>query len=113
MKKLILTLSLLCSSFVIAQMDMGYLGEALRIKQQRYDYNKQRINSEIRSIESKIQEMNISDERKNIILYNFFDLIEKNLNGKVWDLSSNRQTDNIIDWLYNSANQIIKNTAKN
>lgn len=110
MKKIVFLTLFLFSSSLFAQMDIGALGYAVKVKQQRYNYNRQRIQNEILDIQKYIESADISDKRKDIIISPFREIIQKNLNGRTFDLSSERQTNDIINWLYDSINKIIKNT---
>lgn len=93
-----------------AKVDISSLGNAASILQGRYDNNVQLVQNTINAIVDQINSLDISTKRRDLIIQTFSTHVRKNLNGKSANYSSANETRSIINWLYDTANQIIKNT---
>ncbi len=89
-------------------LDISNLGNASSTLQQRYNYNTQRVQQEIDAIVRQVNKLDITEKQKQDIL----ELFQKNgiasLNAQRLNYSSDAQTNQAINYLYNSVNSIIK-----
>lgn len=84
---------------------IGMMGQ----KQKTYDNNVEKIRNIITNIKGAILRLNISESIKNTIIDTFSNEINNNLNNQRIDFSSNANTESVINWLYTTAESIIKN----
>ncbi|SDF50917.1 hypothetical protein [Epilithonimonas hungarica] len=93
-----------------AKVDLNSTFNAASTLQNRYDNNTQLVQNTINIIDSKINNLDISENDKNIIHNSFSKAISKNLNGQNFNYSSSSETNRIINWLYDTINTITENT---
>lgn len=91
------------------KLDISALGNAMTIKQDRYNANVQQLQSTVNSIYEDINNLQVTEEQKKAINDNFQQQCINELNRTKVDYSSANETNRIIKWLYDSLNIIIKN----
>lgn len=91
------------------KLDISALGNAMTIKQNRYNSNVQQLQSTVNSINEAINNLDVTEEQKRLISDNFQQQCINELNRTKIDYSSANETNRIIKWLYDSLNIIIKN----
>ncbi|SIS30105.1 hypothetical protein SAMN05421639_101713 [Chryseobacterium shigense] len=93
------------------QLNIVNIGDSMNILQNRYNNNVQQVQSTINNIESQIKNLDISDSQKTKIQNNFSELLVKNVFEKNWNYNSVSEVNRIINWMYETANIIIKNVT--
>ncbi|BEV03901.1 hypothetical protein [Chryseobacterium gambrini] len=93
------------------QLNIVNIGDSMNILQNRYNNNVQQVQSTINNIESQIKNLDISDSQKTKIQNNFSELLVKNVFEKNWNYNSVNEVNRIINWMYDTANIIIKNVT--
>ena len=74
------------------------LERVMKVKQNKYDYNKKRIQNKIDEINYKLDELDPTGVKRAI----FNEIYVKELNSTRPDLSKNNKTESIINWLHES-----------
>lgn len=93
-----------------AKVDLSSTFNAVSTLQNRYDNNTSRVQNTINTIDSNIDNLDVSQSDKNSIHKAFSQAISKNLNGQNFNYSSTNETNRIINWLYDTINNIINDT---
>lgn len=92
-----------------AQVDISPLGDAASVLQGRYDSNSQKIMNTLKVITEQINELDISENQRTLIIKTFFKHFEDNQRN--FNLNSTSETNGIVNWLFDSANKIIRNVT--
>ena len=74
------------------------LERVMKVKQNKYDYNKKRIQNKIDEINYKLDELDPTGVKRAV----FNEIYVKELNSTRPDLSKNNKTESIINWLHES-----------
>ncbi|MDN3691198.1 hypothetical protein QWZ06_02415 [Chryseobacterium tructae] len=93
------------------QLSISGLGNAMAIKQNNYNNNVQQLQNAVNNISDQINNLDVTDEQKQIIHNNFQQQCINELNRTKINYSSVNETNRVIQWLYNSLNIIIKNAV--
>ncbi|WP_419870586.1 hypothetical protein [Chryseobacterium sp. CT-SW4] len=93
------------------QLSISGLGDAMTAKQNRYDNNVQQVQSAVNSISNQINNLNVTDEQRQLIHDTFQKSCVNEVNRTRINYSSANETNRVIQWLYDSANTIIKNVT--
>ncbi len=92
-----------------AQVDISPLGDAASVLQGRYDSNSQKIMNAVNVIKKQINELDISESQRTLITTTFFKHFADNQRN--FNLNSTSETNGIVNWLFDSANKIIRNVT--
>lgn len=87
--------------------DAQLSGETQMELQRRYDYNFSRISNAINDINFKITNLNCNREVRNKIINRFNNVINNIKNSKI-NYTSNSQTTQAVNYLYDSINTILR-----
>ncbi|MDI9310797.1 MAG: hypothetical protein QM535_11325 [Limnohabitans sp.] len=87
--------------------DAQLSGETQMELQRRYDYNFSRISNAINDLNFKITNLNCDRERKNRIINRFNSIIDYLKKNRI-NYTSNTQTTQTINYLYDSINTILR-----
>ena len=90
----------------IYPINTNLVNQALSAKQSRYDYNISKIDETIDDIGNNILELDLDESKIQVILNKFNNSLDKLSKSKP-NYSSTSVTQNIINWLYSEANNII------
>jgi|SRR5690554_753320 len=96
---------------VQSNVNLELIDRVMAKKQSNYDNNVQTIQNTINTLSNKINNLNISSELKESI-HDDFDRVLNVLNTNKYDYSSNSTTNDIVNWLYNEYNRIIKKASE-
>lgn len=91
------------------QLSISDLGNAMTAKQNRYDNNVQQVQSTVNSIYNQINNLNVTNEQRQLIHDTFQKSCVNEVNRTRINYSSANETNRVIQWLYDSVNTIIKN----
>ena len=93
------------------QLNISGLGNATSILQNRYNSNVQQVQNTVNSITDQINNLDVTDEQRLVILDTFQKKCVDEINRTRINYSSANETNRVIKWLYDSVNTIIKNVT--
>lgn len=93
------------------KLDIGVLGNAMSGLQNNYNYNVRQVQITVNNIYGEIDDLDISNSDKSLIKKTFGDQINKNINNQKINYGSSNKTNEIINWLYDTVNKIVKNVT--
>ncbi|GEN77470.1 hypothetical protein [Chryseobacterium hagamense] len=93
------------------QLSISGLGNAMTAKQNKYDNNVQQVQNTVNSISHQINNLNVTDEQRQLIHDTFQKSCVNEVNRTRINYSSANETNRVIQWLYDSVNTIIKNVT--
>ena len=91
----------------VEPVNLKLINQALATKQARYDANVQRVQTAINTLRNNVTNSAYSPAVKTNSITEFNEKCVKALNNQSYDYSSNSQTTEIINWLYNSMNSYV------
>lgn len=93
------------------ELNISSLGNATTILQNRYNNNVQQVQNTINNISNQINSLDVTDEQRKLISDTFQKSCINEINRTRINYSSANETNRVIQWLYDSANTIIKNVT--
>ncbi|RZK26880.1 MAG: hypothetical protein EOO43_01445, partial [Flavobacterium sp.] len=96
----------------VEPINLDYVNKALSTKQAKLDANVAKIDNAVNDIGTKIQNLEIDSDIKEIVMYTFQNAL-KTINSRKLDYSNNNTTREVLNYLYKQVNDEIALQVKN